>query len=270
MFILSIFCLFLFIYIYSFAAVREILTAEPESETVAVIPAPAPIARSTPTQTKTPSPTQTPTPTQIVYVNVLIDPGHGGDDYGAHIDALDLNEKIINMNIASRLYDLLKQDYDKINVTMTRHDETTISLRKRVEMANTTADFCISIHCNSNPVSQAHGISTYFKTHEEDEPFTSNDLAEVIQRSLVEATCAHDRGIQNNNKLYLLRHTTVPTVLVESGFLTNPNELQLLLDDSYIDLLAEGLRQGILEMADKVTSYKLQDKSMYKIQKISP
>jgi N-acetylmuramoyl-L-alanine amidase len=203
------------------------------------------------TQTNTQTPTQTPTP--VTYANVLIDPGHGGEDNGAEVESPAINEKVLNMTIASRLYELLKKDTGRVRVTMTRYSETTVSRPRRVEIANETADFFISIHCNTNEASIARGVSTYYQTHEGiDKPFTSKELAEVIQRTTVEATGARDRGIVYDEELYLLNHTTVPTALIEVGYLTNPDELQLLLDYDYVNLLAEGLRKGILEMADRV------------------
>jgi len=206
------------------------------------------------TQTAAPAFTPTSAPTPIpVYANILIDPGHGGDDYGAEVESLNINEKTINMAIAARLYDLLRQDVEKVHVDMTRYNETTVSRPERVNMANASYDFLISIHCNTSDYTPANGVSTYYQTHVGiDKPFTSEELAEVIQLSAVEATGAHDRGIKHDKELYLLNHTLIPTVLIEVGYLTNPAELNRLLDDSYIDLLAEGLRQGILEMADRV------------------
>jgi len=225
--------------------------AEPDAYTMAA----KPVFVYTPTNTPIPAVSAllpTPTPAPSIYANILIDPGHGGDDHGADVDFQNLNEKDINLTIALRLYRLLQQDYEKIRVNMTRFDETTVSKLDRVEMANTSADFFISIHCNANAQQSAHGITTYFQTHDSDKPFTSKELAEAIQRNLVEVTGAYDRGIQYSDKLFLLNHTAVPTILVETGFLTNAEELRLLLDDSYVDLMAEGFRQGILEMADHV------------------
>ncbi|MDR2649328.1 MAG: N-acetylmuramoyl-L-alanine amidase [Clostridiales bacterium] len=242
MLIISILSLIFLLYTCYFAPARgaaEVLTERTEV--------------SPPSVTPSPSPTNTPSPKPIIYANVLIDPGHGGDDYGAEVESPSINEKILNMTIASRLYELLRRDSEKVRVSMTRYGETTVSRPRRVEIANETADFFISIHCNTSESSLARGISTYFQTHEGvDKPFTSEELAEVIQRTTVESTGARDRGIQYDAELYLLNHTTTPTALIEVGYLTNPEELQLLLDDDYVDLLAEGLRKGILEMADRV------------------
>jgi len=202
-------------------------------------------------------PTDTPTPTPAIFARVLIDPGHGGDDYGAEVDSLGLNEKTLNLAIALKLYNLLQQDTDKIYVNMTRFAETTVSRPDRVAMANASYDFLVSIHCNTSDESSPHGVATYYQTHEGvDKPFTSEELADVIQSGVVDVTGAHDRGTVADTELYLLNHTTIPAVIVEVGYLTNPDELNLLLDDSYEEKLAEGLRQGILEMAERVIASK--------------
>jgi N-acetylmuramoyl-L-alanine amidase len=218
-------------------------------------PPPAPAGAAAPALREAPPPAFTPTPG--IYANVLIDPGHGGDDYGAEVESMDLNEKTINMTIAMRLYNLLKQDSGKVRVGMTRYDETTVSRPDRVAMANASYDFFISIHCNTSSVAAASGISTYYHTHEGiDAPFASKELAEAIQEGAVRATGARDRGIVYDDQLYILNHTTIPAALIEAGYLTNPDELRLLLDDSYVGAIAEGLRQGILEMADRVIAAK--------------
>jgi len=212
-------------------------------------PTPAPTPSNTPAPTVTPTPAPTPIP-----VRVLIDPGHGGDDYGAEVESLNLNEKTLNMTIALRLYDLLRQDRDRIFVNMTRFEETTVPLSERAAMANSAYDFMVSIHCNTSYASKAHGIAGYYQTHETDKPFTSEELARVMEECVLASTGAHDRGIVEDHELYLLNHTTIPTVIIEAGYLTNPDELQLLLDDGYVSKLAEGLRQGILEIADYITA----------------
>jgi len=200
------------------------------------------------TQTDTPAPTPMPAPARV-----LIDPGHGGSDYGASSDTLGIDEKAVNMYIALKLYSLLQQDRDRVYVNMTRFSDASVSLHERASMANASYDFMISIHCNTSNTSSVCGISGFYQTHAGiDKPFTSEELARTIQGSAAAATNAHDRGIVEDYDLYILNHTTIPTVLIETGFLTNPLELKQLQDSVYVDKLAEGLRLGILEMANRV------------------
>jgi len=251
---------FLYVFQYRAESAHEIskpviAAASDYTAAPAFTPAPAdsPAPADTPTPAASAAPADTLTPTPSLHANVLIDPGHGGDDYGAEVESLGLNEKTINMTIALKLYNLLQQDAGKVHAYMTRFDETTVSRPDRAAMANASYDFMVSIHCNTCGVSTAHGVSVYYLTHEGiDKPFTSKELAAALQNSVVAATGAHDRGIVGDSDLYLLNHTVIPAVIVEAGYLTNPDELNLLLDDGYVGKLAEGLRQGILEMAERV------------------
>ncbi|MCL2461796.1 MAG: N-acetylmuramoyl-L-alanine amidase [Defluviitaleaceae bacterium] len=181
-------------------------------------------------------------------VVLVIDPGHGGSDPGAMSGSIC--EKDINLAIALKLLDLMKpEEQNGVKCLMTRYTDEDVSLEDRVSMGN-AASFMISLHNNAfegHP--EVHGATTYFQTHDTDAPFTSKALAYIMQDSVVKATGANDRSIDYSEEYYVLNHTTVPTVIVEAGFVSNDAELALLLSPDYQEKVARGLYDGIMEAA---------------------
>jgi N-acetylmuramoyl-L-alanine amidase len=213
----------------------------PEEEITALYTPPAETAQPLPESTETPE--EGPDP-----IVALIDPGHGGTDAGTSADGVD--EHNINLKLALRLLGLLQEhETDEFKVMLTRTEDTSLTLEERLRMANEESSFLISLHCDYfEGGASVHGSTTFFKTHEADQPFTSKQMATIIQSNLVESAKSYNRGIDYKDVYYLLNHTTVPAVIVEVGFMSNPDELRKLQDDSYIDLAAEGLKNGILEL----------------------
>ncbi|MDR1643584.1 MAG: N-acetylmuramoyl-L-alanine amidase [Clostridiales bacterium] len=188
-------------------------------------------------------PDATPTPTPVI---ALLDPGHGGIDVGA--DRGGSFEKDLNLKIALETKKrLVEYESDRFAVRLTRDGDQTRTLAERTEMANESS-FLISIHCDMFKDSSIRGSTTFFQTHDTDWPFTSKELATIIQDSLVFSIGSRDRGIAYDDELYLLNHTTVPAILTEVGFMSNPSEFQMLMDDDYIGKAADGLKTGILTL----------------------
>jgi N-acetylmuramoyl-L-alanine amidase len=195
----------------------------------------------------TATPTASPTPRPAV---VVLDPGHGGDDDGAGVPGID--EKDITLKVCKRVYSLMSGDRGAVDLRLTRYGDDTTTLAERTEQAN-AADFFISVHCNTLEESSAiHGVITFFYNHPEDKPFTSEQLADTLQTDVLSWTGANDRGVISDGDLYLMHHTTVPAVLIEIGFITNPAELKNLTDDSYLDCVAQGIRQAVMSFAGRV------------------
>lgn len=169
---------------------------------------------------------------------VVIDAGHGGSDPGAQ----SINgkwEKEVNLNIALKVQALLNKE-SKIKVLMTRSGDTYPELKERVQFAeDADADIFISIHANSAAAS-ASGTETYY-THS-----NSQKLAETIHKHLVIGTGLKDRGVKTANYL-VTRETTMPAILLETGFLTNSNDAAVLYSDSKQQAIAEQIVLGIKE-----------------------
>ena len=175
---------------------------------------------------------------------VVIDPGHGGERTGAvYPDAWgnDVLEKDLSLSMSLKLRDLLLAA--GYNVVMTREDDRDVDLYRRADIANAVeADLFVSVHCNaSGTVPEFQGIYTYH--HPESQ--RGARLAEAIQLPLCQLTGAIDRGI-NDADFVVLRETEMCAVLVETGFMSNAEELAKLCDSGYQSQVAQGIAEGVV------------------------
>ncbi|MEO1131495.1 MAG: N-acetylmuramoyl-L-alanine amidase [Cyanobacteria bacterium J06639_1] len=187
-----------------------------------------------------PAPT-TQRPTNGSGITVAIDPGHGGYDPGA-IGVGGVQEKRVNMAVSNRVKAMLEaRGY---RVVMTRWDDREIDLQPRIDTAvRGRANIFVSIHSNALDRSDISGIETYYLRPD------SARLAQVMHRNLVRGSGgAIDRRIRKA-RFYVVRHTptSMPSVLLEMGYLTNPNEGRRLADPNYQERLAQGIVNGIDE-----------------------
>ena len=184
---------------------------------------------------------------------IYIDPGHGGADGGA--ESGDAVEKDIALSISKKLRDYLQQQ--GALVLMTRETDKDLAdedirglsrrktqdLHRRAEMINKSkADFFISIHLNSIPSSRWRGAQTFYS-----ERYIENKIvAEMIQEELVDNLENTNRKAKPINHVYLLKTVKKPGVLVEVGFLSNPEERDLLMDDKYQEKVAVSIYEGVM------------------------
>lgn len=170
---------------------------------------------------------------------VVIDAGHGGHDPGAVVD--EVKEKDLTLTLAL-LVQAKAQGVKGLRIVLTRSADFYVDLVKRVRMAEALgAVLYLSIHANYHRDSQVCGIETWVDINASSE---SRRLAEAVQRALVLATGAADRGVRRQT-LYL-RHTTFPAALVEVGYLSCPAERTKLRDPVYQEKIAAGILAGIL------------------------
>ena len=167
---------------------------------------------------------------------VVIDAGHGGHDRGG-VPGQRISEKDKCLDVALRLRRILQGDGYK--VVMTREDDVFVPLGTRVTIGNSyrNATF-VSIHFNCSTRVGANGIETYYYSRD------SATLAASIHRNVVATAPTENRGIRRRG-FYVLRRASNPAVLVECGFLTNPEEGRLAQTDSYRQKLAEQIARGI-------------------------
>ena len=170
----------------------------------------------------------------------VVDPGHGGRDCGAVGGEGGLYEKAAALAIARMLYDeLYARGFD---VLMTRDSDEYLTLGERCRIANEAgADIFVSIHCNSSTNKDARGIETF---HAQTCSQTAKDLAAAVQKRLIEATGARDRGVKSAD-YYVLKGTKAPAILVECGFISNSEEAQMLFKSSYQRTLAKAIADGV-------------------------
>ena len=179
-----------------------------------------------------------------VYV-IALDAGHGGRDPGAVVG--DVLEKDLNLEIVGRLQALVDAERD-LEARLTRTLDIFVPLEDRIRIAEDAgAVMYVSVHVNSFDTSEAYGIETIVSdAHPVDGD--SWRLAELIQNGLVEATGARDRGTRSQESY--LQRTEMPAVSAEVGYMTNPEELEMLLDPAYQQTIAEGILAGIRQFIE--------------------
>ncbi|MDR7869242.1 MAG: N-acetylmuramoyl-L-alanine amidase family protein [Tissierellaceae bacterium] len=176
---------------------------------------------------------------------IVIDAGHGGDDPGAP-SVTGKREKDLNFSVANKLrQELIEKGY---NVIMTRDTDTNVDLYERARIANdNNADIFISIHGNSFVGNRnINGIEVYYW------PANKSDIkiedqypfAKSIHDELIKATGAASRGVKTNSYV-VIRETKMSAVLIETGFLSNPEEEKLLYSDEYQNNITEGIIKGV-------------------------
>lgn len=183
---------------------------------------------------------------------IVIDAGHGGKDPGK-IGIDGQIEKEINLQIAEILKVFLEMD--GFEVIMTRTDDNGLydedasnkkvqDMKRRIQMIE-EADplLVVSIHQNSYPESYVKGGQVFYYGTSTD----SKSLAETIQKQLKELDPENHREAKANTSYYLLKKTSKPIVIVECGFLSNPDEAQKLSDEHYQEKLAFKIFMGIVQ-----------------------
>lgn len=222
---------------------------------------------------------------------IVLDPGHGGKDPGAIGRKLRLKEKDLALAIAKRLESILREN--GIRVVMTRRDDTFISLRRRSEIANKSdADLFVSVHINASRTRSQRGFECYYLSDTTDDSaraieafenqalemgeekvldnsknlsttlwdmtLTENrvesvELARSICGSVEESVPISNKGIKSA-RFYVLKHSRIPSVLVEVAYLSNRYEEMKLKDLKFLDKVADALAQGILRYKERFES----------------
>jgi len=171
-------------------------------------------------------------------LRVVIDAGHGAKDPGAE-SVTGRYEKEFTLAMANKVNALLAQD-PRVEVLMTRTDDTFVELDDRVAFANDNqADLFLSIHGNKYKPETA-GVETYYDRPE------SLDFANVIHRNVVQATGFPDRKVRTAD-YRVIKYTAMPAVLVEVGYLSNEEEEALMYTESFQNQVAASLVSAIKE-----------------------
>lgn len=231
----------------------------------------------------------------LIAKTIVIDPGHGGEDPGA-VGSGTRHEKDIVLSMAKKLREVLTaRGY---TVLMTRDTNRFIPLRERTQFATQhKADLFLSIHANGSENRQAHGIETYYldvsstdKASEqiaarenanagysiqelesllkgliqESKSEDSKRLAEHVQQKLVQVTGAADRGVKHARFVVLIG-AKVPSILIETGFVSNPTEGKKLATSAYQDKIATAIADGVdkfLKQANEVPLVETQSQEL--------
>ncbi|PID15958.1 N-acetylmuramoyl-L-alanine amidase [Sporosarcina sp. P34] len=199
-------------------------------------------------------------PSELGGVSILIDPGHGGEDGGA--SAGELIEKDITLNISQEVSKLLKKKGATVEMTREKSGDavaehapsekfTSLRSRKfadlklRESMAvESKPDMFISVHVNAIPEERWRGAQVFY--HPGGHP-DGKQLATSIQYELRDQLKNTEREAMKITGVYLLKKVPVPAVLVETGFLSNPEERKLLANKSYQKKVAAAIVDGIVK-----------------------
>ena len=186
---------------------------------------------------------------------IVIDAGHGKPDEGAE-SSRGTTEAETNLKIALKLQNLLEQS--GCSVVLTRSDENAIydidsktlrqkkisDIHNRVKIGNeSSADIFVSIHLNKIPQQQYDGWQTFYNAQNAE----GQKLAVSIQNNLNNAIQKENNRVAKSiDNIYIVKHVDIPLTIVECGFLSNPEEEKLLLEDEYQNRLAWGIYNGII------------------------
>ncbi len=229
---------------------------------------------------------------------IVIDPGHGGKDYGAPGAIKGVHEKNIVLQISKKLAVKINKQL-KCRTILTRKKDKYISLEERTAIANTKkADLFISIHTNAARNKKAYGIETYFLNlatdasailvaerenatsakHISDLQKILNDLmqyakvnessqlANYVQNNISSDLCRHYNMIKNKGvkkaPFYVLIGAQMPAVLIETGFISNKKECKRLMDPKYQNRLCDAIVKGLKKYIENIrpTAFKKQIK----------
>ncbi len=171
-------------------------------------------------------------------VSVIIDPGHGGKDPGA-IGIGGLREKDVILPISIRVAQILQQN--GVQAVLSRNSDYFVSLKGRVDMAERgNADLFVSIHANSVGLSRpdVSGLEVYYYS-------SGYNLAQSVRRAILNSVNVRDRRVRKA-RFYVLRKTSMPAILVETGYVTGREDAAKLSSPQYREQMAQGIANGIL------------------------
>lgn len=217
---------------------------------------------------------------------ILVDPGHGGKDTGAiaDLDSGRLLEKDLTLEVSKRIVELLKSRYPERKILLTRDDDSYPTLEQRVDMANSIslksdeAIIYVSVHANASFNKSAKGFEVWYLNPEyrrtvvdattvkekgdEIAPILNAMLEEEFTtESIILARNVYDRlsgavGKQSPGRgiraeeWFVVRNAKMPSILIEMGFITNPDEGQLLSQAGYLRKIGDAIYNGIVDFIE--------------------
>ena len=183
---------------------------------------------------------------------IVIDAGHGGEDCGAVGTETGVKEAELNLAVAELVSDELTRN--GAYVIMTRSGEGAIGktkdedMRERSRIMNIEGvDLVVSIHMNKFGDRSVSGPMVFYMRDSE----AGKEFAGCVMASICDALGRQKRNI-NPEDLFVLREPKSPSILVECGFLSNPEDEAMLLTEEHRQKLAEGISRGILAYAERI------------------
>ena len=193
-------------------------------------------------------------------MKLYLDPGHGGSDPGAQGNGL--KEKDINLDIALKIRTILIDNYENVNVKMSRTKDTARSLNQRTSEANAWgADYFLSIHCNSFNGS-AQGYEDYIHSSLSDGSTTAKHQ-DTMHAAIIKVNELQNRGNKKSN-FHVLRESSMPALLTENGFIDNKHDAALMKKASWREKVAQGHVNGLAK-AFNLSRKQSDSGSLYKV-----
>lgn len=170
---------------------------------------------------------------------ICVDFGHGGSDPGA-VGIMGVKEKDLVLEIGIMVFNILKEK--GVNVVVTRLKDEFVPLKTRCDISNNSkADLFVSIHCNAFTNNNAKGLEVYHYPGSKE----GQKISKLIIDNLVkEGLYTINRGIKTSSKFQVLKGTKAPAILIELGFITNYDDLELI--QSNKDKFARSIAESLL------------------------
>lgn len=178
-------------------------------------------------------------PQGIEHAKIVIDPGHGGDDPGAVVTFSEKHEADHTLTTAL----LLKKELEDLGATviLTRESDKSVSLENRAQLSNREkANAFISLHFDSGPNSNASGTTGYYFTS------TSENLGQTVNKYIARNLTLKNQGTKFQNFL-VLRENKQPSILLELGYLNNPDDNKLIESTEYQENIAKSIASALKE-----------------------
>ena len=268
----------------AFRSYKQFTLADPPRLVIDITPPADPLSAPSPTPAPFPFPSppsvQPTAPPPKNYTTIVIDPGHGGKDTGAR-GLRQTEEKDITLKVGLKLRELLSKQ-PGVRVLMTRDQDVFVELEDRAKFANShDADLFVSVHVNSHPSHQVKGIEMYHFGQAKDQralevaarengtPLNSTGVgweylvADLLTTKKIESSlelawtakeamvthmnghyAVNDHGVKTA-PFYVLRFTSMPSILAEIAYISNPDEEGLLRKPAFIQDVAQALSKGI-------------------------
>lgn len=179
----------------------------------------------------------------VTMTKIYIDAGHGGTDPGASGNGLV--EKNLTLSISKKIEEILKSDYENVQIMMTRDTDVFLSLTERTNKANAwKADVFVAIHINAAASPSAHGFESHIYPNTDAKTISFQNTMHSAILKAISSYKVEDRGKERSN-FHVLRESHMTAILTENLFVTSPSDATLLKKSDFIEKVAQGHVDGL-------------------------
>lgn len=184
---------------------------------------------------------------------IVLDAGHGGKDPGAGAENYRVKESQIALKLLLYLKELLENNTD-ITVFCTRTEDVYPTLEERANLAlGMEADLFISWHCNASESTKRSGTEMIYNALQgQEDAFNSKSFAQLCLDNLTDALGTKKRGLSDRQDLHIVRRATMPVVLIETAYLSNEKDLEILKNDEKLQAAAQAIYEAVLTAYERM------------------